>query len=109
MNMMLIASTAVPRGGVAAVSVEGEAGRERFVLTATSDPEKRQRTIMPSGAEALLMGNPAEGVDARGIQPFYTGVLARMTDMEIAIGIENDQFFFTATPKPAEKTEEAAE
>lgn len=101
MNMMLIASTAVPRGGVVTVSVEGEAGRERFVLTATSDPEKRQRTIMPSGAEALLMGNPADGVDARGIQPFYTGILARMTDMALAIGIEEGVFTLSATPVPA--------
>ena len=39
------------------------------------------------------------GVDARGIQPFYTGILARMTDMELKIGIENDVFEFTATPQ----------
>ena len=46
-------------------------------------------------------------VDARGIQPFYTGLLARMTDMDIAIGIENDVFYFTATPQvAAEVTEE---
>jgi histidine phosphotransferase ChpT len=54
---------------------------------------------MPSGAEGLLSGAPEDGVDARGIQPFYTGVLARMTDMELKIGIENDVFSFTATPK----------
>ena len=48
------------------------------------------------------MGTPDEGfVDARGIQPFYTGLLARMTDMEIDIGIEDEMFFLTATPKPA--------
>ncbi|MNL49124.1 hypothetical protein D3C87_1720330 [compost metagenome] len=46
---------------------------------------------------------PEEGsVDARGIQPFYTGLLARMTDMEIDIGIEADVFFFTAIPKAKE-------
>ena len=42
---------------------------------------------------------PEEGsVDARGIQPFYTGLLARMTDMELDIGMEADVFFFTAVP-----------
>ena len=55
---------------------------------------------MPSGAEGLLSGAPEGGVDARGIQPFYTGILARMTDMELKIGIENDVFMFSATPKP---------
>jgi histidine phosphotransferase ChpT len=99
MNMLLIASMAVPRGGVVTAEVTGPAGAEVFTLTSKSDPEKRQKTLMPSGAEGLLSGAPEEGVDARGIQPFYTGILARMTDMELKIGIENDVFMFTATPK----------
>ncbi|MBN9306153.1 MAG: histidine phosphotransferase [Devosia sp. 67-54] len=99
MNMLLIASMAVPRGGVVKVEVVGAPGEEVFRLTSTSDPEKRQKTLMPSGAEGLLSGSPEEGVDARGIQPFYTGILARMTDMELKIGIDNDVFSFTATPK----------
>lgn len=99
MNMLLIASMAVPRGGVVKAEVTGAPGEEVFRLTSTSDPEKRQKTLMPSGAEGLLSGSPEEGVDARGIQPFYTGILARMTDMELKIGIDNDVFSFTATPK----------
>lgn len=100
MNMLLIAAMAVPRGGVVTVKLEGATGSERFVMVSTSDPEKRQKTLMPSGAEGLLSGAPEGGVDARGIQPFYTGILARMTDMELKIGIENDVFEFSATPKP---------
>jgi histidine phosphotransferase ChpT len=100
MNMMLIAAMAVPRGGVVTVKVEGAAGSESFTFLSKSDPEKRQKTLMPSGAEGLLSGAPEGGVDARGIQPFYTGILARMTDMELKIGIENDVFMFSATPKP---------
>jgi histidine phosphotransferase ChpT len=99
MNMLLIAAQAVPRGGLVTVTLEGSAGNESFRFTATSDPEKRQKTLMPSGAEELLSGAPEGGVDARGIQPFYTGILARMTDMELAIGIENEVFVFTAKPK----------
>jgi histidine phosphotransferase ChpT len=99
MNMLLIAAMSVPRGGVVKVEVEGVAGQESFVFTCTSDPEKRQKTLMPSGAEGLLSGAPEGGVDARGIQPFYTGILARMTDMDLKIWIENDVFHFTATPK----------
>ena len=56
---------------------------------------------MPSGAEGLLSGSPEEGVDARGIQPFYTGLLARMTGMDLSIGIVDDVFVFTAMPKAA--------
>jgi histidine phosphotransferase ChpT len=99
MNMLLIAATAVPRGGVVRVTVEGAAGSEVFKLTATSDAEKRQKTLMPSGVEGLLSGRPEEGVDARGIQPFYTGLLARMTGMDLAIAVEGDTFTFTATPQ----------
>lgn len=101
MNMLLIATMAVPRGGLVRVSVEGAPGSESFRLTATSDPEKRQKTLIPSGAEGLLAGNPEEGVDARGIQPFYTGLLARLTGMELSIGIRDDVFVFTAMPKAA--------
>ena len=110
MNMLLIASMAVPRGGVVKVEVTGAAGEEMFRFTSTSDPEKRQKTLMPSGAEGLLSGAPEDGVDARGIQPFYTGILARMTNMDLKIGIENDVFSFTATPqaKEAGGTPEAA-
>lgn len=103
MNMLLIATMAVPRGGLVTAKIEGAAGAEVFTLVSTSDPDKRQKTLMPSGVEELLAGNPEGGVDARGIQPFYTGVLARMTDMEIAIKVEDAVFTFTATPKPAEQ------
>ena len=99
MNMLLIAAMAVPRGGVVKVELTGPAGAEAFSLVSTSDATKRQKTLMPQGAEGLLSGAPEDGVDARGIQPFYTGILARMTDMELKIGIESDVFTFTATPK----------
>jgi histidine phosphotransferase ChpT len=110
MNMLLIASMAVPRGGLVKAEITGPAGAEVFRFTSTSNAEKRQKTLMPSGAEALLSGRPEEGVDARGIQPFYTGILARMTEMELKIGIDNDVFTFTATPmaKQAGDTPEAA-
>ena len=99
MNMLLIAATSVPRGGVVKVEVSGPAGEEVFRLTSRSDPDKRQRTLMPQGTEGLLSGAPEDGVDARGIQPFYTGILARMTDMELKVGLEGEIFTFTATPK----------
>jgi histidine phosphotransferase ChpT len=99
MNMLLIASMAVPRGGLVRAEISGPAGEEAFRFTSTSDSEKRQKTLMPSGAEGLLSGRPEDGVDARGIQPFYPGILARMTDMDLKIGIENDVFSFSATPR----------
>jgi len=103
MNMLLIGAGAVPRGGYVRVEVEGAAGEESFRIAA-----KGPKTLIPSGAEGLVLGTPAEGVDARGIQPFYTGLLARMTGMELHMGIENEEFVFTATPAPAETAAAAA-
>jgi len=104
MNMLLIAAMSVPRGGQVTAAITGDAGNERFDFTSKSDPEKRQKTLIPSGCVGLLSGMPEEGsVDARGIQPFYTGILARMTDMEISIGIDDAVFYLRAIPKaPAE-------
>ena len=107
MNMLLIAAMSVPRGGHVTASITGDAGSEKFEFTSKSDPEKRQKTLIPAGSAGLLSGIPDEGfVDARGIQPFYTGLLARMTDMEVDIGIENDMFFLTANPKPVAQAAE---
>ena len=105
MNMLLIAAMSVPRGGQVTASITGEAGHEKFDFSSKSDPEKRQKTLIPAGCVGLLSGIPDEGfVDARGIQPFYTGVLARMTDMDINIGIENAVFYLNAYPKPVVET-----
>lgn len=99
MNMLLIAAASVPRGGTVVAEIEGEVGKETFKIRTSSDPEKKQKTLMPMGVEELLAGNPEEGVDARGIQPFYTGLLARMTGLELEIKLEDEVFSFTATPK----------
>ncbi len=95
LNMMLIASGSVPRGGVVTVKVDGPAGAEEFRITA-----KGPRVLMPNGIQELVAGTPKEGVDARGIQPFYTGILARMTGMDAQLKLENETFSFTALPLP---------
>jgi histidine phosphotransferase ChpT len=102
MNMLLIGAGAVPRGGYVRVAVAGPAGEERFRITA-----KGTKTLVPAGAAALIAGTPEDGVDARGIQPFYTGLLARMTGMTLAIRLETEEFVFTATPAAAPAAEAA--
>jgi len=110
MNMLLIAAMSVPRGGLVKASITGPAGEERFDFTSTSDATKRQKTLIPSGCVGLLAGTPDEGfVDARGIQPFYTGILARMTDMAVTIGLENEEFYLRAEPKKADAAPVAEE
>lgn len=101
MNMLLIAVAAVPRGGLVVVDISGEPGQESLSIVSTSDPEKKQRTFMPSGVEDMIAGVPEEGVDARNIQPFYTGLLARMSDMKIKLKLEDAVFTMKAKPVSA--------
>lgn len=91
MNMMLIAMAAVPRGGTVIVKSEGAAGSETFTVTATGT-----KTFMPQGMAELVAGTPPEGVDARGIQPFYTGLLARLSGMQLTPTLEDGLFTFLA-------------
>ena len=93
LNMLLIGIASVPRGGMVRIAVEGPAGAETITLTS-----RGTKVLMPAAAEAQLSGAPAEGVDARGIQPFYTGLLARLSGMSISIGIEGDELWFSARP-----------
>lgn len=96
LNMLLIAVAGVPRGGTVTVEVEGAPGQEAFTLTATGP-----KTLMPNAVQGLLAGTPEDGtVDARGIQPFYTGVLARLTHMGLNLSLDNDILRFTADPLP---------
>ncbi len=98
MNMLIIAAGAVPRGGVVRVALTGEPGNEAIEITASGDAQKKQKTLIPSGVEALIAGDPQERVDARSIQPFYCGLLARLSDMTAYIGVDNGVFRFNATP-----------
>ena len=78
MNMLLIAAMSVPRGGQVTASITGDAGQEKFEFTSKSDPEKRQKTLIPAGCVGLLSGMPEEGwsmraVFSRSIPDFWHG------------------------------------
>ncbi len=99
MNMLIIALASVPRGGEIKVEIEGEKDSEILKINATSDSEQRQKTLMPLDIENLLAGRPKEGVNARNIQPFYTGLLARLAKMELKTNLKDSVFTIIATPK----------
>ena len=73
LNMVLIATGGIPRGGTLTVDpVPGDNGVAGFVITASGLNAK----LNPTTAE-LLAGDSAHAVDAHAIQPVYTGILAR--------------------------------
>lgn len=97
LNLLLIAQTAVPRGGTIEVilSVEGEQGRFRVV-------SKGLNARIPHAVPALLKGEPESGtVDAHSIQPFYTGLIAKAAKMTVEMTIEGDTVTTTAEPMAA--------
>ncbi|TGE01819.1 histidine phosphotransferase ChpT [Methylobacterium nonmethylotrophicum] len=94
LNLVVIAVTAIPRGGVIDVAVTGEGEAPVFVLTA-----KGSHARIPAHVEALIAGAPESGtVDAHAIQPFYAGLVARAAEMAVRFSIQGDTVTIRAEP-----------
>ena len=93
LNLVLLAATAIPRGGLVKVTVEGSAP-PKFVLR-SSGPSAR----VPPAFEKLVPGH-LEGivVDATAVQAYYTGALARVCNMEISAKLDGPDVLVEATP-----------
>jgi histidine phosphotransferase ChpT len=87
LNMLLVASGAIPRGGMLAADAMGEG----YKITARG-LNARLGTATPD----LLAGTPAEAVNAHAIQPLYTGILARDCGFGITARLEGDAVVVTA-------------
>lgn len=86
LNLVMVATHAIPRGGSLTVTgtIAGEQGD--FVLTATGINAR-----MPHNAEDLIAGRAPNGVvDAHAIQPYYAGQIARAAGMDVQFAIEGD-------------------
>jgi len=92
LNMLLIGATAIPRGGTLKVDAvrEGD-GVPGFQITASG----LNARMTPNTVE-LLAGSPAHPVDAHGIQPLYTGILARDCGLALTAGSEGEAVVLTA-------------
>jgi histidine phosphotransferase ChpT len=95
LNLLVIATNAVPRGGTIQVVVEGDANACSFSLTS-----RGLNARVPAHAEALLAGVPESGtVDAHGIQAFYAGLVARAAGMKVSFRLEGDTVSIRALPE----------
>jgi histidine phosphotransferase ChpT len=88
LNLLVLATSAIPRGGVISVSIEGDdAEKASFRLLA-----KGTNARVPAHSEALLAGSPESGsVDAHGIQTFYAGLIAREAGMAVKLSLDGDE------------------
>lgn len=87
LNMLLVASGSIPRGGTLTADPMGEGYR----VTARG----LNARLAPTTA-ALLAGTPAEAVSAHAIQPLYTGILARDCGFAISARLDGDAVVVTA-------------
>lgn len=95
LNLVMIATSAIPRGGAIAVRVSPDPERPEFTLAA-----KGPNARIPAHVEALIAGAPESGtVDAHAIQPFYTGMIARAAGMEVSFAIEGDEVTIRAAAR----------
>ena len=97
LNLVVIATNAVPRGGTIDVVATGDAEASQFTLTS-----KGTNARIPPHVEELLAGSPESGtVDAHGIQAYYAGLVARAAGMKVSIALEGDAVKITALMEPA--------
>lgn len=96
MNMILVAAQAIPRGGV--LTVEGDGAPETMTFRIAA---RGLNARIFEQVPALLQGRPESGtVDAQGIQPYYTGMLARTIGLEVTIGADGDGGVVVAARPP---------
>ena len=96
LNLVVIAQSAIPRGGLIDVTVKGDGEAPNIVITA-----KGSHARIPPHVEALIAGTPEGGtVDAHAILPFYAGLVARAAQMDVTFAITGDMVTITAVPTP---------
>jgi histidine phosphotransferase ChpT len=86
LNMLIIATQTIPRGGTLTVDAAGAGETMGFRITAAG-PNAR----IPQAVPVLLEGSSENGsVDAHAVQPFYTGLLARSCGLKVELAAEGD-------------------
>jgi histidine phosphotransferase ChpT len=92
LNLILLAITAVPRGGSVKVKVDGPAASPTFTLR-SSGPSARIPPAFEKLVPGLVEGIP---VDAQSVQPYYTGALARACGMNVGAELDGSDVVIAA-------------
>ena len=103
LNLVLISTHAIPRGGTIKLDVAGEAARPTFTLVCTG-----MNSRIPAHVEALLKGELGDAhPDAHMVQPIYAGLLAKAAGMTVTVSKDGDAVIFKAEPQtvPADAAE----
>jgi histidine phosphotransferase ChpT len=94
LNLVVVANASVPRGREVQVEVEQLEPQVRLTVRAIGTPLR-----VPAKFRALLAGEAGgEAVDAHGVQPYYTLLLARELGLEVQLEQSEDRAVFTVRP-----------
>jgi histidine phosphotransferase ChpT len=92
LNMLIIATQAIPRGGMISVEPVGTGEAMGFRLVASG-----LNARIPQALPNLLEGISENGaLDAHAIQPFYAGLLARACGLKVELKAEGDAIVILA-------------
>jgi histidine phosphotransferase ChpT len=80
LNLIVIATQVIPRGGTLTIDPVGEGDAMGFRITA-----KGLNARVPQAMPDLLSASAAAPIDAHAIQPHYTGLLARECGLTLSI------------------------
>ena len=92
LNLVLVATGAIPRGGRITVTLEDLDTQPKFTL-ASAGPMVR---VPPKFLELHSGNKPEEPIDAHSVQPYYTLLLAREAGMTISIRATAEEIVLTA-------------
>jgi histidine phosphotransferase ChpT len=105
LNLCLIADASIPRGGDISISAKGEDDDMSFHVQA-----KGVNARVTPGVASLLSGEPEDGsVDARAIQAYYAGLVARSCGLEVSLALAGDVVTIEAKPIAADASESPRE
>ena len=92
LNLLLLATQVIPRGGKINAEASGEGAGMTFRISAAG-----LNARVPQAVPGLVAGEtPGGTVDAHAIQPFYTGLLAQACGLKVAIEPEGDAIVISA-------------
>ena len=93
LNLMMMALGCVPQGGKIVISMDGDAKKPKFQVRCTG-----MKARIANSIEELVKGMPEEApVDAHSVQPYYTGLLARLAGLSIAMEMDGEDAVITAS------------
>jgi len=99
LNLCLIASSAVPRGGVVAVDISGEDD----AITISVEAKGSNARLSHNAADILTNAFPKEAIDGHSIQLYFTTLLARECQATLNVTTSPENVTLTAAPPSRRK------